>query len=213
MQVLPEINARLRRILLGAYQPCPEFSRSCGSMRWNPAAGHVPRGFCGATGDLTEVALVLVVAEPGDPHASETHPASPAAALESSYAYAYRCFSSGKDLFHRNIRKILDLCWPGESFESHMRRAWITESVLCSAKREGASVPSSVSTACRVRYLDEQLRLFPTAVVAALGGKAAVRLAGRQFVRGFAAAPPGCNFRGALQSWEAVARAVQTRAS
>ena len=140
---------------------------------------------------------MLVVAEPGDPHPGESHPADPVAALESAFLYAYQCFGNGKDQFHRNVRTILDLCWPGEGFDSQMRKTWITESVQCSAQKEGGSVRAPVGAMCRSRYLDEQLRLFPSAVVAALGSKAAKRLAGRDFIPAFAAAPPGCNFAGA----------------
>ena len=180
-------------------------------MRWNPQAGHVPRGFCGATGTLEEVALVLVVAEPGDPHVGESHPGEPEAALASVYDYAYRCYASGKDLYHRNVRRILDLCFPGLSFDEQMRRTWMTESVLCSALKEGGSVRGAVGTACRSRHLERQLALFPTAVVAALGSKATVRMKGLSFIAASAAAPPGCNFKGARESWEAVGVAVRRR--
>lgn len=180
-------------------------------MRWNPGAGHVPRGFCGATGDLSEVELVLVVAEPGDPHEGESHPADPAAALESTFQYSYGCLQTGKDLYHRNIRRILDLCFPSMAFDEQMRRTWKTESVLCSAAKEGGTVPHQVETSCRQRFLDRQLDLLPNAVVVALGSKAAKRLRGRSFLSAFAAAPPGCNFRGARESWEAVAVAVRQR--
>jgi len=63
-----EPNPRIIELLLTAYEPCPSFSSACKSMRWVPERGHIPRGFCGATGDLDEVDLVLVCAEPGDPH-------------------------------------------------------------------------------------------------------------------------------------------------
>lgn len=208
---MPILNPRLRQMLLAAYGPCPEFGGACHDMRWNPTAGHVPRGFCGATGELSEVALVLVVAEPGDPHDAEAHPAEPEAALESTYAYSYRCFRDGKDHYHRNVRAILNLCFPGQTFDEQMRRAWMTESVLCSAPKEGGSVRSVVGKACRSRYLERQLSLFPTAVVAALGSKAQARLKGLSFIAAAAAAPPGCNFRGARESWEAAAVAVRQK--
>jgi len=89
----------------------------------------------------------------------------------------------------------------------------MTESVLCSAITEDAPVRGPVEKVCRVRYLDQQLNLFPSAVVAALGGKAAKRLRGRALVHAFAAAPPGCNFRGARESWHAIATAVQSRSA
>lgn len=208
---MPSLNQVLRQELLVAYQPCPAFKTACQSMRWNPMAGHVPRGFCGATGDLSEVELVLVMAEPGDPHDGEAHPADREAALQSAYDYAYRCYETGKDRFHRNVRTILDMCFPGLTFDEQMRRTWMTESVLCSASKEGASVPKPVEAACRSQYLERQLALFPAAVVVALGGKAAARLKGRAVIAAFAAAPPGCNFKGARASWEAVAVAVRQR--
>lgn len=200
-------------LLLPAYMPCPGFSTACAKMRWAPQEGHVPRGFCGAFGDPAQVRLVLVVAEPGDPHDSEAHPvAPPADVLESIHHYAYHCFRDGHDLFHRNIRKILNLCFPDLTFEQQMHVSWITESVLCSAKAEGAPVPVSVATECRRRYLEPQLQAFPNAVVVALGSKAVNRLAGwSNVVTAFAAAPPGCNFKGAEESWRAAAEKVRAR--
>jgi len=175
---MPTLNPELKRLLLGAYQRCPEFGGTCHDMRWQPQAGHVPRGFCGATGEVEDVTLVLVMAEPGDPHPEEVHAEEPDAALQSTYDYSCQCYQKGRDLFHRNVRKILDLCFPGMSFDDQMRRTWMTESVLCSAITEGAPVRGPVEKVCRVRYLDQQLNLFPNAVVAALGGKAAKRLPG-----------------------------------
>jgi len=208
---MPSVNPVLRQLLIRAYQPCPEFGGACRDMRWKPAAGHVPRGFCGAMGELSEVDLVLVMAEPGDPHDKESHPADPEEAITSAYDYAYRCYASGKDQYHRNVRTILDLCFPGLTFDEQMRRTWMTESVLCSAAKEGGAVPKPVEAACRSRYLEGQLALFPSAVVVALGGKAAKRIKGRAYMSAFAAAPPGCNFKGARESWEAVGAAVRQR--
>ncbi len=92
--------AELRRVLLPAY-PCSSFGSTCQEeMRWNPARGHVPRGFCGALGRLSEVQLVLLVAEPGDPHQGESCLAdSPEEFLEATCRYTYGCFASGKDRF------------------------------------------------------------------------------------------------------------------
>jgi len=208
---MPSMNGAVKQVLLAAYQPCPGFAGACRDMRWNPEAGHVPRGFCGAAGEPAEVELVLVMAEPGDPHDGESHPSNPEAALASVYDYAYKCYANGKDQYHRNVRTILDLCFPGTSFDEQMRRTWMTESVLCSASKEGASVPKPVAAACRSQYLERQLALFPQAVVVALGGKAAKRLRGRAYISAFAAAPPGCNFKGARESWEVVAAAVRRR--
>lgn len=213
---MPHLNIQLRDVLIPAYGPCPAFEGSCREMRWAPGEGHVPRGFFGATGSLEEVKLVLVVAEPGDPHPGESHGADPTpdGKLQSAYRYAYECCKSGRDLYHRNIRLILDLCWPGIDFDRQMRRTWITESLLCSALAEGSPVPLRVTKECRSRYLDAQLALFSAATVVALGQKAQRRLNGRvDVLNAVAAAPPGCNRAGARESWEAVARIFRSRAT
>jgi hypothetical protein len=187
-----DLHRRVGELLLEAYQPCKGFATACDTMRWEPTSGHVPRGFCGATGDLREVELVMVCAEPGDPHTQESHlGASPVEQLQSAYAYAYTCFRDGKDLFHRNIRHILDTCFPSQRFDHQLRRVWITDSVKCSARKEGGSVPAAVARECRDRFLMRELALFPDAVVVALGKKAAVRLVGvPEVVCVGAAAPP-----------------------
>lgn len=204
-------NDKALALLAPAYRPCPAFEGPCSSMRWAPRMGHVPRGFCGAAGSPEEVQLVLVCAEPGDPHPEESY--QPVDLLESVSSYVYRCYRDGTDLFHRNVRDILDLCFPGISFQSQMRRSWITDSVLCSAKAEGSHVPAVVARECRTRYLEAQLASFPNAVIAALGAKARDRLKGFPgVIAAVAAAPPGCNRREARDSWRAIAAKVHARA-
>ena len=199
--------------LADAYSPCPSFRGACaGEMRWEPESGHVPRGFCGATGDLSEVELVLVCAEPGDPHSSEHYDerATPAETMRASSSYVYRCFRDGQDLFHRNVRLILDSCFPGLPFDEQLRRTWITDSVLCSARVESGHVRKAAWESCRRRYLEAQLALVPNAVIAALGSKAFKRMSGIAGVmKAGAAAPPGCHHKGAKESWEAIAAAVR----
>ena len=68
-----QLNSSLIEILSPAYR-CPEFDGPCaGEMRWQPQAGHVPRGFAGAAGLIEDVELILLVAEPGDPRYGEAH--------------------------------------------------------------------------------------------------------------------------------------------
>lgn len=198
MRLNPEIAA----ILEPAYRPCVEFGAACAEMRWKPEQGHVPRGFLGAAGELEEVELVLVFAEPGDPHDDESH-----TGLESAYSRATLGFGTGRDLFHRNVRSILDLCWPGISFESQMKKAWLTDSVLCSARTEGGGVSKRASRACGNRYLLQQLAKFPNALVVGLGRKAQSRLDDigvANFLRVGAAAPPGCNRKVVRDSWACI---------
>ena len=203
------LNPTLSALLAPAYAPCVEFERACTEMRWKPEQGHVPRGFLGAAGSIEEVELVLVFAEPGDPHEGEHH-----VGIETAYRYATFGFSTGKDLFHRNVRKILSMCWPTLSFEEQMRKVWLTESVLCSARKEGGFVSVAASRACGQRYLLAQLALFPNALIVALGSKAARRMEAIGivgFIAAYAAAPPGCNRREAQSSWEAVAHELRRR--
>jgi len=199
---MTSLNPSLAAILAPAYSQCVEFNGNCSEMRWKPECGHVPRGFLGATGRLDEVEMVLVFAEPGDPHDEERH-----TGIESAYNYAMHAFGTGKDLFHRNVRGILNMCWPNLTFEQQMRKVWLTESVLCSAKKGGGSVSKVASRACGQRYLLAQLQLFPDALVVALGSKARDRLHSIGVTKSLAAsaaAPPGCNFRQAKPSWERI---------
>lgn len=194
-----------------AYFPCPAFENVCQSMRWNPKAGHIPRGYCGATGEPSKVKLILISAEPGDPHHAEHHGAdgTPVGFIESAYEYAWQCFENSKDQFHHNVRYILDLCWPGQTFHEQMRHSWITDAVLCSAKLEGGHVPVQVERECVNRYLMRHLRLFAEARIIALGGKAQKRLRHAQvtnFIPAWSPAPPGCNRREAKESWVEAAR-------
>ena len=201
--------------LLPAYGPCVGFDSACRNMRWEPKNGHVPRGFCGALGHPSEVELVLVIAEPGDPHQRESYPAelSREELFEQVCCYVYSCFESGKDQFHRNVRYILDSCWPDSSFHEQMHRAWITEATLCSALAECGTVATATSRLCSKSYLSMQLELLPNAIVVALGAKARDRMLhlGIDFTAAWAAAPPGCNQPAAKQSWDSVAAQVLSR--
>ena len=81
-------------------------------MRWESDAGHVPRGFYGALGALAEVELILVFAESGDPHQGQQY-----AGLQIAFDYAGDAFGASTDLFHRNVRSILDGFWLGLTLE------------------------------------------------------------------------------------------------
>ena len=203
------LNPQISKILEPAYNPCPGFSGVCFDMRWDPGAGHVPRGFRGATGRLDEIELVLIYAEPGDPQPGEKHDG-----LASAYEFANHSFIAGTDLFHRNVGFILDSCWPNLSLPEQLRKVWMTESVLCSAPREGGHVRREVTSECGKRYLLKQLQLLPHALVVALGNKARDRLQSIGFSNFLAVksvAPPGCNFRGARESWSQIADRVRSK--
>ena len=198
----------LLTIIEPAYAPCRNFADACSSLVWAPHKGQVPRGFLGATGSLREVELVLVFAEPGDPHDEEKHES-----MDTSLDYTYRCMKLGTDQFHRNVRHILNLCFPEDSFDSQLCKTWMTESLLCSAPKEGGSVKASSWRACAACYLKPQLDLLSQAFVVALGSKAQSRLKsiGIPFFPAGAAAPPGCNFPSAKSSWDEVAKILRER--
>ena len=128
------------------------------------------------------------------------------------YTRASRHLKHPPDQFTRNIRSIIDMAWPGLPFEEQMRKTWLTESVLCSARVDAGHVPRSVETECAKRYLLAQLALFPDARIVALGGKAQQRLAraGVQFVPAWAAGRPGCNRPQAHESWRQAVAGLQT---
>lgn len=176
--------ASLVRTISPAYAPCEHFRGVCSQMRWSPSSGHVPRGFCGALGDIGDVELVLVTAEPGDPLHGEVH-----TDVESALEYSLSCLRSTATPFHRNIRLILDFCFPQQSLDQQLRRTWRTNSVLCSARVECGRIPQAVERTCMSNYLVRQLALIPHAFVAALGKKAQDRLR-RQGIPFFPAAHP-----------------------
>ena len=197
-----KLNSSLAQVLAPAYGPCPGFAGPCKKLRWDPKRGHVPRGFLGAAGSLKEIELVLVFAEPGDPHSGESHDG-----LNSAYKYATNAFATGKDKIHKNVCRILKACWPDLSFEEQLKKVWMTESVLCSAKKEGGYVPVAIEQECGTRYLFPQLRLLSHAFVVALGKKAERRLQKvgfTDFLFVFAVAPPKSNTKEARESWDRI---------
>ena len=207
---------RIRELLKKAYEPCSEFSGACnGVTKWKPENGHIPRGFCGATGSLAEVELVLVCAEPGNPHNNESHHGiNSVDYLNSAVTYASKCFEAETDTFHENIRYILNLCFPNEDFAQQMRRTWITDSVKCSAPKECGPVPARVGRACRAKFLDHELALFPNALIVALGKKAARRLKDYPGVlEVVAAARPFGIRKEAKASWDAIQTELLKRRS
>ena len=200
----PELLAILRP----AFMPCRHFQGACSSCaQWQPKSGYVPRGFIGAFGRLDEIKLVLLVAEPGNPQQDENYPdgPNPDAILNVVCKFVFKQFENGRDLFHRNIRKILELCWPNLSLREQLTRTWITESYLCSAPNEGGSVPSVATKACANLFLAPQLFLLQNCPVVALGGKAR-RRAGEfpGVISAAAVAPPGCNRSEARKSWDSI---------
>ena len=162
------MHQKLKEILKPAYR-CVGFDGTCDSlMQWAPHLGHVPRGFYGATGDLEEVTLVLVLAEPGNP-SPDPRPEECYTDVDSAFAFTGHCYLQAGGQGHKNVRRLIERCFPGLSLEGAMRKVWITESVLCSAPFPGAKIEPRIERFCAERYLLDQLRLFPSATIAAMG--------------------------------------------
>lgn len=204
-------NAGLRKVLEPAYLPCAGFG-TCAEAVWNPAAGHVPRGFLGATGRLDEVRAVLVFAEPGGVYPDDHYAPDqrPEAFLAQAVAETGRIMAAGTDLFHRNLRSFLDMILPGQSFADQLRQVWLTEGRLCSVAQE---IGGRRDRRCSQIYLRAQIALMPQAVVIAFGGKAQAYLSALKLdhVKAVALSPPGANHRGARSSWEMAAATVRAR--
>ena len=199
------LSSPLVESICPAYKPCAHFAGVCSQMRWSPANGHVPRGFCGAIGNVREVELVLVSAEPGDPLPGAAH-----TDIESAITFAMNVLRNPPTRYHQNFRRILEYCFPGQSFDEQLRRTWRTNSVLCSAEIEGGRVPRSIERTCTDTYLARQLALLPHALVAALGKKAQNRLR-RQGIRFFPAAHPSSRKSDEAKhaSWQALAKQLR----
>lgn len=204
------MNPELVALLAPSHAPCRHLGGlgACSSMRFQPALGHVPRGFCGATGRLDDVEVVFMCAEPGDPHPGESHHT-----VESTIQHTVHCLRDGRDLFHRNLRQIMAACLGTNDLDEQLRRSVVVDSVLCSAHVEGGAVPRSAELACAQTYIRPLLARIPHATVVALGGKAQSRMrrAGVMFWSAASPAPPGCNQRGSRRSWDDLAAAIRSR--
>lgn len=198
----------LVEILEPAYHPCPGFSGACrGVARWKPELGHVPRGFVGGLGSVDEIEVVILVAEPGDPLAGEKYSGDH---LAQTCQHTLRLLRGDGSLFHRNLRYLLDQLFPGLRLRDQLRKAWITETYLCSAPEETGPVRTIAERECASRYLGQQLELLEGLPVIALGGKAYARVRRvpgiRNVRKAYSVAPPGCNHRPARPSWDAAAK-------
>ena len=200
-------NAALIDVLQDAYAPCCNFG-VCREARWHPSEGHIPRGFLGATGDLSDVELIMLFAEPGKPHTEERYDAnaSPAALLDASVEHTYKCFSTGTDRCHQNATWFLQQLYPALSFDEQLQHVWMTEGRLCSIANE---IGRTRDRTCAKHYLARQIDLLPNAMTVAFGGKAHHYMQGvnARWIKAFALSPLGANQKRAKPSWtEAIAQ-------
>jgi len=209
----PRSNTRLETVMLDAFSPCDKFGL-CPEATWDPEKGYVPRGFLGATGSLRDVEAIFVFAEPGHPHSSERYnpDCSPIDLMRDGQQHAYKSFKFGEDLFHSNVRWLLDQLWPNLGFDDQLSKVWLTESRLCSIDNEIGNFRDKF---CALKHLSRQIALMPAATVIAFGGKAKSNLSklSTNYISAYALAPPGANHKPARPSWMRAISMVQERRS
>lgn len=198
-------------MLLPAFAPCAGFG-TCPEAVWQPAIGHVPRGFLGAAGDLAQVRAIMVFAEPGGVYPQDHYdPAlTPQQMLSACVAETLRIMAAAQHQFHRNVRWFIDQIVPGQDLASQLCSVWLTEARLCSVAQE---IGGRKDRTCADRYLARQIALMPGAVVIGFGAKAQACLSALQIPHcaARALAPPGANHRPARPSWEAAIAEVRRR--
>jgi len=161
-------------------------------MRWNPESGHTPRGYVGASHNLSDVRLVVCMAEPGNPRADEWYDVEDASqAIQQVLSGVSGAITEGASAFHRNLRFILDCCWPGVPLTEQLQQPWITETTLCSAPVSTGSILRKVENECINRYLKAQLAIFSNPFKLALGRKAESRMRAAGVVPDFVARAAG----------------------
>ena len=183
----------LEDLLINAYRPCVGLLRACKNhVVWIPSEGYIPRGYFGAEGDINEVELVLVLAEPGTPFKGESYCQS--GPLEILKVQRQSCTDISGSIFHDNLLKILKYCFPGYSVELIMKKTWITESVLCSTpidRGANGNIPACVEKECGNRFLAKQRVIFENAFWVTVGGKPKARLASLNIKTDFHIHHPG----------------------
>jgi hypothetical protein len=208
-------------LLMPSLAPCPAFASTClGEAKWDPSRGFVPRGWLTTAQAIADVQLVLVTAEPGDPAdgddysamtAEQTRTATETFALDALERDILRRkgFSAP---FHRNLRLLIDLCWPEMTVREQISRTWITPTVLCSARTSGGTVKQAIEAECMSRYLVPQLDALRGAFIIALGGKAERRLRRAGHPADFVVLHPSCREQRTVQvqSWRDAANAFHS---
>jgi hypothetical protein len=186
--------------LLRNMQQCSNFG-ICKDATYDPAKGHIPRGFAGAEGKLEDVLLVMVFAEPGFPLPGETYSDVPEENLRSILKATH--WRRGTDPFHRNVTRFLDAVFPSMvgNIEKQLRKVWMTQTRHCSLAQEIGSILKRERMICSQKHLLKQVELFPNAKVLLAGGKAKqMEYLFLEPIKCGAFAPPGCNQSAVRQS-------------
>jgi len=202
---------KLAAILNPAYRPCPHLGGACKDLVWDPEHGRVPRGYFGAPCSVSDIELVIVLAEPSSPVETKDRKedyswladcADIASAMADCLTKRFLNRDSN-DVFARNLASIIQHCWTPLDLETAIQRTWVTESVLCSAKNPCDPILPEAERTCGENYLVRELRLFPTAFLVALGRKAQNRLHALGYEPTYAPSPakPSGNWHSSKDAW------------
>jgi|APSaa5957512493_1039668.scaffolds.fasta_scaffold09398_2 hypothetical protein len=207
-------------ILKPAYNPC-EFFGACTEANWDPKKGHIPRGYLGATGELSEVEVVIVLAEPSHPLEEYPEQSDPISYISACVSLAYECYAfntyQGKPLKvsvgHTNLIYILDSLFPDHSFDEQLRKVWITESRLCSIDKKIGEINKDHRLICSNNYLQKQLQILSHADVIGFGKKAQEMLSDMNIKHHKASAiyPPEGNKPRAKKSWDEIIKEINRK--
>ena len=142
----------------------------CENAMYDPSAGHVPRGFGGATGELDDVRLVVVSNGPTDPIAGESYSGSPDDDLKKILTSEYM-FDETQGI-HKNLRLFLNWVFPdlGDNFIAQRRHVWTTNSLQCTFSNKRPVIGDRRRCS---KYLIATLQHFQNPAVVLAGRKAA----------------------------------------
>src|SRR4051812_34122477 len=106
-------STQLVSILKAAYPTCPRFNEVCKhhGIQWEGEKGHLARRYTGCFGEVSEVKLVLILAEPGTPGLGEAYTKRGTRLIgdiADRVAGAIRDHEVTKSVFHRNLDFILN---------------------------------------------------------------------------------------------------------
>ena len=148
-------NPKMQDLLRNLYQPCPNFG-TCPEAQWNPLQGQIPRGFKGCTGELNEVEVIMVFAEPGHPiPENESYNANLSADeyIRQSVEYGFYKLENGLTNFYQNVRWFFDQLYPATPIREWSKKVWMTESRLCSIDDEIGHVSGPYKSLCAEIHL------------------------------------------------------------
>ena len=163
---------------------CPQFEGVCkGFCRFDPAVGLIPRGYGGKPEDASDVRLIIVTAEPGDPAIGESYSGTALEMrkahlnhFEQAMCHGIQRYGSASSQFHQRLCEILELFWPALDLDAQLKVTWFTDAVLCSASKSGGMFPKEIEMTCATTYLRPQIQSMQNAAVLALGAKAIRRM-------------------------------------